>query len=408
METQAFDLSPLHRMLLVDYNASVPSKIVHHETIEKQKVMSTADETKKHWTELVQLARLALLGKERDVQVFVRRLANRYKQQAPEVADTLGKLLREANSKGSILRGAAVESIPVDLDSRLQLARPEFPVHLDFEPHWPDAVQQALEQIVFERKKEEELYNENLHPTRTALFTGPPGVGKTLAARWVAHHLELPLIVLDLAAVMSSFLGRTGNNLRNILDYAKGIRCVLLLDEFDSIAKRRDDDADVGELKRLVTVLLQEIDHWPHTSLLIAATNHKELLDPAAWRRFEVIVDFGLPSIADVRRTVELFLGEMPYEKTWATVLTRVLHGLSFADIERTVRRAKLEAVVQSVPLEAKLKTLVQDRINSLRRTERKALALDLITAGLSQREAHDWTGVSRDTIRKYQGVKEH
>jgi hypothetical protein len=98
----------------------------------------------------------------------------------------------------------------------------------------------------------------------------------------------------------------------------------------------------------------------------------------------------------------------MPYEKTWATVLTRVLHGLSFADIERTVRRAKLEAVVQSVPLEAKLKTLVQDRINSLRRTERKALALDLITAGLSQREAHDWTGVSRDTIRKYQGVKEH
>jgi SpoVK/Ycf46/Vps4 family AAA+-type ATPase len=362
------------------------------------------DENNKILSDLVQLARLALQGKERDVQVFVRRLSNRYKQKSPELSHTLSRLVREASENSSILRGGtAVESIPVDLDSRLQLARPEHPVHLEFEPRWNQDLQETLEQIIFEREKEDDLYKENLHPTRTALFTGPPGVGKTLAARWIAHRLGWPLIVLDLAAVMSSFLGRTGNNVRNILDYAKGIRCVLLLDEFDAIAKRRDDDTEIGELKRLVTVLLQEIDQWPTSSLLIAATNHKDLLDPAAWRRFEMLVDFGLPNREDVRKTIEFYLGEVPIDRNWITVLAQVLYGLSYADIERAVRRARKEAVIHGQPLELKLKKLVEMRVNSIEKNERRQLALALMDAGLSQREAHDWTGVSRDTLRKYQ-----
>ena len=94
---------------------------------------------------------------------------------------------------------------------------------------------------------------------------------------------------------MSSYLGRTGSNIRHVLDYAKGVDGVLLLDELDAIAKRRDDATDVGELKRLVTVLLQEIDDWPSSGLLIAATNHPGLLDPAVWRRFELRVSFPMP-----------------------------------------------------------------------------------------------------------------
>ena len=146
-------------------------------------------------------------------------------------------------------------------------------------------------------------------------------LGKTLAARWIAKKLNRPLIVLDLWAVMSSFLGRTGNNIRNVLDYAKGLDCVLLLDEFDAIAKRRDDAVEIGELKRLVTVLLQEIDEWPSSGLLLAATNHPDLLDPAVWRRFELIVEFPMPTEAEIRQAIELFLGGEAEEKGWSAIL---------------------------------------------------------------------------------------
>ena len=129
-----------------------------------------------------------------------------------------------------------------------------------------------------------------LSPTRSAIFVGPPGVGKTLTARWLASQLGVPLYVLDLTAVMSSLLGRSGTNLRAALDFAKRSPCVLLLDEIDAIAKRRSDDTDIGELKRLVTVILQEVDEWPATGLLLAATNHAELIDPALWRRFDLVI----------------------------------------------------------------------------------------------------------------------
>jgi SpoVK/Ycf46/Vps4 family AAA+-type ATPase len=213
-------------------------------------------------------------------------------------------------------------------------------------------------------------------------------------------------VTLDLAAVMSSFLGRTGNNVRNVLDYAKGIPCVFLLDEFDAIAKRRDDVVEVGELKRLVTVLLQEIDSWPTTSLLIAATNHDELLDPAVWRRFELIVRFPMPADGDVRRAVETYLGDVAIGEHWVRVLARVFVGASYADIERELKRVRRQAVIQKDPLESRLKMLVAEQADSMKRGDRAHLALALVGAGLSQREAHEWTGVSRDTIRKHQEAR--
>ena len=149
-----------------------------------------------------------------------------------------------------------------------------------------------MDQLVAEHSRVGDLLRAGLSPTRTALFIGPPGVGKTLGDGWLARELHRPLLTLDLSAVMSSFLGRTGANLRHVSDYAKGVPCIMLLDEIVAIAKRRDDSQEVGELKRLVTVLLQEIDDWPSGGLLIAATNHSDLLDPAVWRRFETQIAF--------------------------------------------------------------------------------------------------------------------
>jgi SpoVK/Ycf46/Vps4 family AAA+-type ATPase len=350
--------------------------------------------------ELVQLARLAIAGKRQDLVLYIRRLAKRYRLSFPQLAEELISVVRQVPDSSSVLRGSIVDAIPVDQDSRLQLARPEYPVELDVDPIWSDQVRSDLEQIIIERQMELKLADADLHPTKSALFVGPPGVGKTLAARWISKKLNRPLIVLDLSAVMSSFLGRTGNNIRNVLDYAKGLNCVLLLDEFDAIAKRRDDAGEIGELKRLVTVLLQEIDEWPSSGLLLAATNHPDLLDPAVWRRFELIIEFPMPSEGEIRQAIEVFL-EGETEKSWSGVLARTFHTASFADIRRDLLRAKRNAIVHGHSSLVPLQRIVKERVRNLDRDSRAEIAVDLLSRGLSQREAHEWTGVSRDTIRK-------
>jgi SpoVK/Ycf46/Vps4 family AAA+-type ATPase len=359
------------------------------------------DETKKTVDDIVHLARLALAGRPQDVQTYIRRMARRYQGQLPELASELSKLLQESPTRQSPLRREVAVPVPVDLESRLQLLRIEGSPTIEVEPIWEPGVKRFLDQIISERQHFDELTKQGLSPTRSIIFTGPPGVGKTLAARWTARELRRPLLTLDLSAVMSSFLGRTGANVRHVLDYAKGVDGVLLLDELDSIAKRRDDATDVGELKRLVTVLLQEIDDWPATGLLIAATNHAGLLDPAVWRRFEMRVEFPMPTDGAVRQAVDRFLGQNRASAAWHEVLAVALRGLSFSDIEREVMVARRSAVVRSAPLEDVLSGVVQDRIEPLPRKERGQIAMWLTEAGISQRQVHELTGVSRDTIRK-------
>lgn len=359
------------------------------------------DENKISEEELVQIARLALAGRPQDVQTFLRRLARRHRAELPGLAAQLTQLLQEAPTRQSPLRREATAPIPVDLESRLQLLRIEEHPTLDVEPIWDVSVKRALHQILSERQRDEALLKQGLVPTRSIIFTGPPGVGKTFAARWIARELNRPLLTLDLSAVMSSFLGRTGANVRHVLDYAKSVHGVLLLDELDSIAKRRDDNTDVGELKRLVTVLLQEIDDWPATGLLLAATNHPDLLDPAVWRRFEMRIEFPMPNEPAVRQAIETFMGPSKASPAWRDVLGVTLRGLSFSDIEREVMLARRAAVTRDIPIEDALGELVQSRVEPMPRRERGQIALWLTEAGVSQRQVHELTGVSRDTIRK-------
>ncbi|WP_284352652.1 AAA family ATPase [Roseisolibacter agri] len=292
--------------------------------------------------------------------------------------------------------------MPVDTDSRLDLLRVEPVPVLDHEPLWAPPVRAALEQLVRERQEAAALDAAGLTPTRTAVFSGPPGVGKTLAARWVARALGRPLLILDLAAVMSSYLGRTGANLRHVLDYAKGVRGVLLLDEIDALAKRRDDAQEIGELKRLVTVLLQEVDDWPPSGLLLAATNHPDLLDPAAWRRFDVRVEFPMPTTRQVHALVQR-AAEAAGLASGALVdaLALTFAGASFSDIERDLLRARRGAVVAGEPFARHAVRLVQEHAGALARADRQRLAGALRSSGLSQRQVNELTGVSRDTLRK-------
>jgi len=196
---------------------------------------------------------------------------------------------------------------------------------------------------------------------------------------------------------MSSYLGKTGNNVRAVFDHAISRPCVLLLDEFDAIAKRRDDDSDVGELKRLVNVLLQALDDWPANSLLIAATNHGELLDPAVWRRFDHVVQFEPPSV----ELIVTYLNDLPMEDNIRKNLAALLHGESFSSIGHLIHAARKSALLeQTEPVPILVKSAVRLRMSKgdmAKPHEGEMLLLHL--AGHSRREIALRLGKTHPTV---------
>lgn len=364
--------------------------------------MTSVDELGQLRDDLFQLARVALGGRPKDIQLLVRKFARRYRTEDEELAAQLMGLLRKTPTRGSPIRKVEATSIPLDTDTRLPLLRLMETPELEVEPVYDEGTWSALRQIVDEQRSLDRLKEAGIEPTRSVLFTGPPGVGKTFAAKWLARELGRPLATLDLSAVMSSLLGRTGNNVRVVLDYAKAHDCILLLDELDAVAKRRDDSTEIGELKRLVTVLLQEIDEWPSSGLLLAATNHPNLLDPAVWRRFELVVDFPVPSQERLAEVIEVLLEDQA-DGAWPSILGVALSGASFSDVAQVIRRVRRRAVLQGDGLEDQLAELVQEMAGDLGREGRRELAIQLMEeGGLSQRRSSEITGVSRDTIRKH------
>lgn len=364
------------------------------------------DESSDLAQELVHLARVALQGDKRQVEALIRRLAKKVRRTDASLAGELGSLV--ATSAPAMMNGArsTMGIVPVDGESRLDLLRIEYPDSALDDPVLLPSVARRVEQVLSERRHLDGLLEVGLDPSRTLLFTGPPGVGKTLTAKWIAKKLGQPLLTLDLASVMSSFLGRTGANVRAVLDYAKSTDGVLFLDEFDAVAKRRADDTEVGELKRLVTVLLQEIDQWPADRLLIAATNHGELLDPAVWRRFDVIIEFPLPSSTGLEDLAVRQLGASA-GVNWARALAIIMNGHSFSDLARLIRTVRRQAVVHGESVEVRLQDLLRDKAAALSKSELKAVAVQLELAGIGQRTISDLTGLSRDTIRKARSERE-
>lgn len=365
-------------------------------------------------SDLAQLVRLVIAEQYDDVRLYVARLVRKYRETMPALSEQLDLYLRNKPQKPAQgLRKATMpkptqsQVMPVDEDSRLTLLKAPSE-KITSKPLLSSQIEDSLDQIILERKHIDRLKTLGLQPTRSAIFVGPPGVGKTLTASWLAQKLGVPFYVLDLTAVMSSYLGKSGNNLRAALDFAKRGPCVLLMDEIDSIAKKRSDDSDVGELKRLVTVILQEVDEWPSSSLLLAATNFAELIDPALWRRFDLVLNFEKPNSESIKEAIKRFLGsDYAIFARWIDLLVIMFKDESFSNIERSINKFRRSVALGISSDEELIESFIKDGLSDLERNERIEIAVNLNRhSKLSQHAISDLTGVSRDTIRKYSSKK--
>lgn len=176
---------------------------------------------------------------------------------------------------------------------------------------------EALEQLLKEQKFTEQLTHYGLEINNKILFTGPSGLGKTMAAKAIAHALSRPIIILNLSNLVSPRIGETAQNLKQIFDKASRDKAILFLDEFDHIGKARSlEDKEVGEMRRLVNSLIQLIDYFPQKAILIAATNHPEVVDTAILRRFQVHISFHMPTKEQLDRYYDQLLEKFPTELT--------------------------------------------------------------------------------------------
>lgn len=208
---------------------------------------------------------------------------------------------------------------------------------------------ESLERIVLENRRSELLKSYGLKPSNKVLFCGPPGCGKTVASEAVAEALYLPLVLVRFDAVVSSYLGETASNLRKVFNFANSRPMVMLFDEFDAIGKHRTTNEEHGELKRVVNSFLQMLDGFRGNSLLIAATNHQGLLDPALWRRFDEVVFFDKPTKKQIVELLRRNLHQIGISPN--IVLDERAHELmnvSFSDVERIAREAIKETILQN------------------------------------------------------------
>lgn len=266
----------------------------------------------------------------------------------------------------------------------------------------PDNQRNLLLQILDERKNNAELKKHNLPAANRLLLCGPPGCGKTMTAHAIAHELNLPMAYVRIDGLVSSYLGQTSVNLRKIFSSVANQEIVLFLDEFDAIAKKRDDGHEMGELKRVVTALLQNFDNMPANVFLIAATNHEHLLDPAIWRRFNYTINIGLPDDDQRRKLIEKWFEEYSVETDVdIQKLTNLTADRSVAQIKELIISAAKRSVTanKTITTEDMIELLIQQMTNNSSGAGLVDAAAKLKEKGVSVRTLAKAVGMPHNTL---------
>ena len=217
--------------------------------------------------------------------------------------------------------------------------------------------------------------------------------------------LNMPLITVDLANSISSYLGRSGQNIKSIFEYARSQNIILFLDEIDAIAKRRDDASDLGELKRLVNVLLKELEDFPATCVVIAATNHPELLDKAIWRRFDRNIEVFLPELAERKALVLRELGERTSSISDAVIdlLCDGTSGISAADMCKLCMHIKRRIILNpNISVEYNIFKEYCELVSLKTKDDKIAACKEIRKSGATLKQISEITGIPLSTVGRY------
>jgi SpoVK/Ycf46/Vps4 family AAA+-type ATPase len=239
---------------------------------------------------------------------------------------------------------------PVDPESRLNIVDVEVPSNEDIPVILSKLIDAKITDFINMVKYQSQLIQKGIETSNSLLLYGNPGCGKTTIAKYISEQTGLPLVIARFDAIVSSLLGNTAKNIRKIFDFADNKPCILFLDEFDAIAKARDDQYELGELKRVINSLLQNIDSFAKQNILIAATNHPELLDKAIWRRFNTVIEIGLPQEDEIIKLLKTFTDgfstEFMHDDKRLDRLSKLLIEKSPSDIKTIINNAKAQTVI--------------------------------------------------------------
>lgn len=355
---------------------------------------------------LPKLIRSSLEFDRRSVEVTALMIAKKIKIERPDAATEITKALSYSGYESPIARSLDLSPLPVDRETRYSLLKLSEPLEIP-DPILNEYVRRQLDDFIKERNMISKFLDEDIIPPNGILLSGDPGVGKTYIAQWISCKLKLPLVTLDLASSISSFLGRSGQNIRSIFEYAIKQNAILFLDELDSIAKRRDDTTDLGELKRLVNVLLKELEAYPSTCVIIGATNHPELLDKAIWRRFDRSLTIPMPEENERMLLLQRHLGKLNQviKKSSIEYLSRNTKKINAADICKLCEHIKRQSLINSDQSFDLLAMAELFKICQMETKDEKILICNQIKrdfSNLSQREISQITQIPLASVSRY------
>lgn len=209
-----------------------------------------------------------------------------------------------------------------------------------------DDISARLDRVIKEQRHIEQITAHGLEPRRKFLLIGPPGTGKTMTAFALAGELRMPLFVIRLESIITKFMGETSAKLRLVFDALQKHRGIYLFDEFDSIGAMRAASNDVGEIRRILNSFLQFIDHDCSNSMILAATNHPQMLDYALFRRFDDVIEYALPDVKQSKQLIENRLAGFAENDADYMQLAKHAEGLSYAEITRACDDAIKEKII--------------------------------------------------------------